>query len=111
MDTAQILREWFAAHARGDLTTARALLDDDAVMRVPGMTLHGFDEFMDWYADRRRSEPEFSYEVVDVLAGETHAAAVIRLRTSAATWRQVALYEIGDNHITSMTAYEDEPAP
>lgn len=107
---ASVLAAWFDAHAAGDLNAARGLLADDAVLSVPGAELSGFDAFMAWYARRRSALPGFQYNVLDILGGERHAAAVIRLTDGSSTWRQVAVYEIAEGQITSMTAYEDPPS-
>ena len=80
-------------------------------MRMPEREVRGFDEFMAWYEARRRSHAGFEYEVIDILGGEDHAAAVIRLRDTTAEWRQVAVYEIAEGRITGMTAYEDRREP
>lgn len=106
---ASVLSAWFAAHNAGDMAAARALMIERAVIQVPDAALHGFDEFMQWYANRRATIPGFHYEVLDILGGEGHAAAVIRLHDGARSWRQIAVYAIADGQITAMTAYEDAP--
>jgi ketosteroid isomerase-like protein len=109
MTPIEVVRAWFAAHAAGDLDAARALLADDAPMEMPDATVRGFDAFMTWYEARRASEgASFGYEVVDVLGGERHAAAVLRMTAAGATWRQVAVYEVEDGRIARLTAYEDD---
>lgn len=110
-DPATVLRNWFTAHADGDLAAAGSLMSSSTTIRVDGQVLHGFDEFMSWYDRRRASLPGLRYEVLDVLGGETHAAAVIRLSAGDRTWRQVAVYEISEGRIVSVTAYEDLPEP
>ncbi len=92
------------------MEAARALMADDAVVSVPGAEVSGFDAFMDWYARRRSALPAFQYEVLDILGGERHAAAVIRLTDGSRAWRQVAVYEIAEGRIISMAAYEDAPS-
>ncbi|MEY2469987.1 MAG: hypothetical protein QOF21_2685, partial [Actinomycetota bacterium] len=79
MTAVEVLQRWFDAHARGDVTTARELLVDGAPVALPdGTSVLGFDQFMRWYDARREREgPAFSYEVVDLLGGTHHAAAVI----------------------------------
>ena len=108
-DTSEVLRRWFDAHLAGDLDTARTLLAPEARIRVPDAELQGFDELMAWYRARRDSHPSFEYEVLDILGGDRHAAAVIRLTDENTEWRQVALYEVADGRIVAMSAYEDRP--
>jgi hypothetical protein len=104
-----VVERWFAAHAAGDLDAARALFADDAIVVTPDAELHGFDAFMEWYQRRRELEgPGFSYPVVDLLGGATHAAAIIGLTGARGTrWRQVAVYKVEKGRIAAMTAYED----
>lgn len=105
-----VLRAWFAAHAAGDMEAARTLLAAGAAVTVPDAELFGFDAFMDWYATRRSALQNFRYEVLDTLGGERHAAAVLRLTDGSRAWRQVAVYEIAEGQIISMTLYEDAPS-
>ncbi len=112
MTAAEVIERWFSAHAAGDLDAARSLLAPDAIFTAPdGKELRGFDEFMGWYQARRAAEgPTFSYEVADLLGGERHAAAVIRLSRGSTTWRQVAVFEVAAGRIAGARAYEDEPS-
>ena len=106
---ADVLARWFAAHRAGELDAARALLRDDALIVVPGARLAGFDELMSWYAQRSAAEgPDFGYAVVDVLAGEHHAAAILAMRNGSRHWRQVAVYTVKDDRIAAIRAYEDD---
>ncbi|HVF20010.1 MAG TPA: nuclear transport factor 2 family protein [Mycobacteriales bacterium] len=110
MTPADVLVLWFDAHARGDLEAARGLVVDDVEIVVPGARLHGFDSFMQWYRDRQLHEgASFGYSVEDLLGGEHHAAAVIRLSVEDRTWRQVALFRVEGDRIASMWAVEDAP--
>ena len=111
MMSVEVLRAWFAAHASGDLDAARRLLVEGAPVRLPdGGRVHGFDEVMAWYEARVRDEgPSFAYEVLDLLGGDAHAAAVIRLTTTTSSRRQVALYGVEGDRIRSIALYEDEP--
>jgi len=64
---------------------------------------------MQWYADRRKAHgPLFSYEVEELLDGQGHAVALIRLRDGDHTWRQVAVYKIERGMIAQISIYEDE---
>ena len=105
-----VLRRWFAAHASGDIAAARSLIEPSALVVVPGQRLTGFDAFVDWYRQRAAAEQDFSYHVEDLLSGETHAAAVLTLRSGSREWRQVALYEIRGGRIRSIWAVEDIPS-
>ena len=109
MTPVDVLRQWFAAHADGDLERAGALMADGApIQTADGDTLHGFDALMKWYAGRRDAEgPSFRYDVLDLLGGTDHAAAVIRLSTADRQWRQIAVYRIAHGVITAMAMYED----
>ena len=82
-------------------------MTEDATVTVEGQLLHGFDEFMDWYAQRRATYPEFSYEVMDLLSGDHHAAAVLSLRSGEESWRQLALYDVRDGKISAVWLVED----
>lgn len=106
---AALVRDWFDAFAAGDLDRAAALLASDAVVVVLGTRLHGFDEFMAWYERRAAVEGSgFGYELMDLLSGDRHAAAVLRLhRGDGVSWRQLALYETNGSQITSISAFED----
>jgi SnoaL-like domain len=102
-----VVRAWFDAHSRGDLAAARTLLAPEAPIHGEEVNLRGFDAFMSWYDDRRSSRQGFGYEVVDLLGGEHHAAAIIRLSDAAESWRQVAVYEVEEDRITSIMMLED----
>ena len=104
-----VLRRWFDAHAADERDVARSLMSPSAEIHVGQETLSGFDALMSWYDNRRASLPDFRYEVLDLLGGDSHAAAVIRLSDRDRSWRQVAVYEIRHGEIVSMTLYEDEP--
>jgi ketosteroid isomerase-like protein len=107
-DPAEVLRRWFAAHAAGDLGAARQLIAPDAAVQVPGELLSGFDGLMSWYAERRQAMGEgFGYELVDLLSGRHHVAAVLALTDGTQSWQQVALYRVEGGVITAITAYED----
>lgn len=107
LDPAEVLERWFAAHSAGDLRAARALLTADAPIRVPGQELIGFDGLMSWYAERAKSLGEnFGYELLDLLTGRRHVAAVLALTDGTRSWQQVALYTVEDGLITAITAYE-----
>lgn len=110
MTPAQILQQWFDAHARDDRSAAAALLAGDAPIRLPdGGSLAGFDAFMQWYDARRdREGPSFAYEVLDVLDGANHAAAIIRINDAARAHRQVAVYAIEDERITAIDLFETD---
>ena len=109
MQPDDVLRQWFAAHGRGDMEAARRLVDDDLIVVVPGVRLHGFDAFMKWYADRAEREgPSFGYAVDDVLGGESHAAAVLTLSSGDRSWRQVAVYAVARDRITWIWAVEED---
>lgn len=110
---ADVVRDWFAAHAAGDLARAEALLSPHFAVTVDGTRLKGFEKFVRWYADRSAAEGEgFSYELVDLLGGNQHAAAALRLRRADGTsWRQVALYAVEGGMITGITAFEDAHPP
>ena len=46
----------------------------------------------------------------DVLAGSTHAAALLDMRDGERRWRQVAVYTVRDDRIASIWAAEsDQP--
>ena len=107
-----VLRLWFAAHERRDHNAAKELVSSDVDVVVPGARLVGFDALMRWYADRAAAEgPAFDYEVDDVLGGEHHAAAVLRLTSNGKQWRQVAVYRIANGKISSIWAVEEERRP
>lgn len=108
---AEVLRAWFDAHAAGDLAAARALLAPEAPVRAPDVALRGFDDLMRWYDARRAARPGFGYEVVDLLGGARHAAAVLSLHDASGSWQQVALYEVHHGVIVSITLHEDGHAP
>ena len=104
----EVLRLWFDAHARGDLVAASELVVDDVEITLPGTRVRGFDEFMRWYRDRAQAEgASFSYEVEDVLAGDSYAAAVLTLSADGRSWRQLALYGVEGDRISSIWAAED----
>ncbi len=109
---AGVLRRWFDAHQRGDLAEASTLMAPTAPVCVLGHELVGFENFMKWYLDRQASAgPSFRYDVIDVLGGQDHAAAIIRLSEAGRTWRQVAVYRVEHGLITAIAAYEDKPQP
>ena len=109
MPPIDLLTRWFTAHASGDLETARSLVDDDLRVVVPGARLSGFDAFMAWFADRVKHEgPSFSYSVDELLGGERHAVALLRITSGDRSWRQVAVYAVVDNRIASIWAVEDD---
>jgi hypothetical protein len=112
MTPVEVLQRWFDAHARGDLGAARELVVDDVEVSVPGTRLRGFDAFMAWYRERVLTEGQaFGYVVEDLLGGEQHAAAVLVLTDGTRSWRQVALYRLEGDRITSIwAAEEDAPA-
>ena len=101
-----VVRAWFDSHSRGDLASARALLAPDAPIHGDELNLRGFDALMSWYDDRLRTRQGFGYEIVDLLGGEHHAAAIIRLTDAAESWRQVAVYEVEEGRITSIVNFE-----
>lgn len=103
-----VLNQWFAAHAAGDVTAARLLIQEGAPVAVPGQQLHGFDALMEWYRQRSAMQPTFSYHVVDILSGENHAAALLALEQGSSRWRQLVLYEIHDGLIRSIWAVEGQ---
>jgi len=106
----RVLRRWFEAHQRGDLAGASTLMASTAAVRVLGRELVGFENFMKWYRERQAfAGPSFRYDVIDVLGGQEHAAAIIRISEAGRTWRQVAVFRVEDGIITSIVAYEDEP--
>ncbi|MGI8613390.1 MAG: nuclear transport factor 2 family protein, partial [Nocardioidaceae bacterium] len=104
---------WFAANRSGDHDSARALLAKDISNDVDGHRTQGFDAFMEWYVKRMAVEgPGFRYSVLDVLAGERYAAAVLRpSRADGSTWRRVDLYEIAGNVINRIIAFQDPHPP
>ena len=108
MSALNVLQRWFDAHARGDMNGARRLMAENAVVTfADGTSVQGFDAFMQWYQERRdREGPTFSYEVVDLLGGTEHAAAVIVLRRDDTIRRQLALYGIAGDRITSVQLFE-----
>lgn len=80
----------------------------DLEVVVPGARLVGFEALMGWYRERAETEgPSFGYVVEDVLAGEHHAAALLRLHLNAGERRQIALYRVADDKITAIWAAED----
>lgn len=107
---AELVRGWFDAYAAGDLDRASALFGANAVVAVAGTRLCGFSEVMAWYKRRADAEgPGFGYELLDLLSGDRHAAAVLQLhRGDGTSWRQVALYETDGRQITAISAFEDE---
>src|SRR5689334_9043780 len=105
---AELVGRWFAAHEAGDLTTARELLAADARISVPGAELQGFDGLMQWYADRRAGDPDLGYDLLDLLTGEHHVAAVLRMHSGPRSWRQYAVYEVADGQIIGIRAFETE---
>lgn len=105
----EVLHLWFAAHADGDLAAARELVTDDLDVLVSGRRLRGFQSFMEWYRERRIQEgPSFGYSVDELLSGDAYAAAVLTLSARGRRWRQVALYRVQDDRISSIWAVEDD---
>ncbi len=95
----EVLQRWFSAHERRNLAAASALMAPGAGVRALDQELVGFDEFMQWYADRRKAHgPLFSYEVEELLDGQGHAVALIRLTDDDHTWRQVAVLQDRARH-------------
>lgn len=112
----ETVKAWFDAFASGDLERARTLFAADGIVRVAGdeaSEIRGFDEFVGWYARRRRALGEsFGYRVDDVLdGGSSHAAALITLSRTVdgrrIEWRQVAVYRVVDGVITEIHADEE----
>ena len=111
----ETVSEWFDSFARGDFAAARELFAVDGVVHVfadETAELHGFEEFAAWYGRRRQAVGEsFEYRVDELLAGGSHAAALISLaRTSAGRrieWRQLAVYRAVEGQITEIRAYEE----
>ena len=103
-----VIRSWFAAHADGDITAARALMAPSCRIVIGRDEIVGFDAFMAWYRRRSAAEgPTFRYEVMDVLGGDRYGAAVLRLCRDDETWTQVVVYEVRDGVIATVSAYED----
>lgn len=105
---AEVVGRWFAAHEAGDLATARQLLAEDARISVPGAELQGFDGLMQWYADRKAGDPDLGYDLLDLLTGEHHVAAVLQMYSGTRHWRQYAVYEVADDTIIGIRAFETE---
>ena len=63
---------------------------------------------MEWYAARSTALGEsFRYDLVDLLSGRPHVAAVLALFDGTRSWQQVALCTVEAGRITAVTAYED----
>jgi ketosteroid isomerase-like protein len=105
-----VIRRWFAAHGAKDLDAASQLMAPDAPIHVPGRQLIGFAGLMRWYEERTAASGDaFRYDVVDLLSGDHHVAAVLALTDGTRSWQQFALYRVEAGLITAVTAYEDGP--
>ena len=109
------VKAWFAAHSRGDLESARALFADDGTLNVTSPhretsgSAVGFDEFIEWYAQRTSRVAQFSFRLDDLLGNDQRAVAVLTLRDDEHEWRQVAVYEVADKQITQIWVFEGGP--
>ena len=109
----EVVREWFDAFAAEDMIRARRLFPDDAVLHVGADQQHrGLDELLAWYDDKREATGDaFRYELVELMSGSDHVAALINLRTDSMEWKQVALYRVVEDHITDIWIFEEDPSP
>jgi hypothetical protein len=109
------VKAWFAAHARGDLDTARSLFAPEGTLNVTSPdpsasgSAVGFDGFIDWYAQRSSRVAQFSFRLDDLLGNDKRAVAVLTLRDENHEWRQVAVYEVADKRITQIWVFEGGP--
>src|SRR3954470_4960762 len=109
------VKAWFAAHARGDMDAARALFARDGTLNVTAPdpnasgTVVGFDDFLDWYAQRSTRAAQFSFRLDDLLGNEKRAVAILTLRDEEHEWRQVAVYEVVEKQITEIWVFEGGP--
>jgi hypothetical protein len=104
---AEVLGRWYDAHRAGDMDAARSVFADGAAVRLPDRTLHGFDAFLAFSADRRATRPAFAMSVVDTMAGEGHVAVLLELTEHDRRWRQLALYTVADDRITEIWTVEE----
>ena len=109
------VKAWFAAHGRGDMDAARALYAPEARLTVTAPDPQaaggavGFDGFIEWYAARAGRVAQFSYRLDDLLGNDDRAVAILTLRDDEHEWRQVAVYEVADKHITQIWVFEGGP--
>ncbi|MFN2524808.1 MAG: nuclear transport factor 2 family protein [Actinomycetota bacterium] len=111
-----VLERWFQAFEQEDMDSARTLFPSDSSLHIEEPaelrgTYRGFDEFLQFYEEKRRlSGQGFKYEVLDTLAGDRHAAAVLRLTAQKEgepiEWLQFAIYRISDQQIKEMWFFE-----
>ncbi len=58
----EVVREWFDAFAARDMTLARRMFPDDAVLHLNGVrrVYRGLDELLAWYQDKIQTAGEVS---------------------------------------------------
>lgn len=116
---AAVARGVFDAFARRDGVALRKLFHPDATWTVPGQGVmagvyRGCEEIFG-FLGRLPGETDGTYrsELVDVLASDTHAAALYRARGERAgrtlDLDQVLLFRIDDGAIVAVTALPTDP--
>ena len=114
-----VVREIFGAFARKEGFALRGLFAEDAVWSVPGRgvmagTYRGRDEIFR-FLTRLPKETDGTYgsELVDVLASDSHAAALYRARGTrrgrTLELDQVLLFTLEDGCVTRVLALPSDP--
>ena len=106
MTPAEVLQRWYDAHRARDLDAARAVLAEGAPIRMPDRTLHGFDAFLAFSAERAQTRPGFAMAVLDTMPGDAHVTVLLELTEGERRWRQLALYAVADDLITQITTVD-----
>jgi ketosteroid isomerase-like protein len=115
---ARLIRQGYAAFARGDLEAIRELMADDVVWHEPGRSpiagdYKGPDGVLTFVRDlRARSENTFTVDLIDVVPS---AERVIVLQEESATRKDRQLdvasavdFEIHHGKITEVTVYRSD---
>ena len=113
---AALLRDHLAALERGDVPTALSFYSDDVVFHYPGhnplagdhrgkaAVLRLLGRVMEMTAGR------FRPEVHDILASDSHAAALVTVRAERngrqAEWRSVDLFHVREGKLTEHWVHE-----
>lgn len=118
-DNEALVRRIFDAFARREGLALRGLFAEDAVWTVPGSgvmagTHRGREEIFRFFA-RLPKETDGTYgsELIDVLASDTHAAALYRARGTrhgrTLELDQLLLFRIEDGLVRSVLALPTDP--
>ena len=116
-----LIRRLYAARARSDLDTVRAILAADIVWHEPGPDspftghLRGADAVLGMHAQAMAlTGGTFRLELHDVLANDDHVVALVNWSAERGgrrlTGREVAVYHVRDGRVTEAWFHPDDAA-